>query len=82
MSDNVISGPWDGFFPEGHPELDEIEPDDVLRGALEQLDEVIVLGVDKDGDLDIRSNLSPAEAALLMQRAIIWLAQQQFKVKA
>lgn len=61
-----------------------IPPDHVLVGAYEKLDEVIVVGIDKDGDLYIAAN-NPSFAGntFLLQRAInkfVYFADEEVEI--
>jgi hypothetical protein len=44
-------------------------PDEVLQGSLGQLEEILVIGWDHDGNLVIRGSVSPESAVLLLETA-------------
>jgi len=44
-------------------------PDEVLQGSLGQLEEILVIGWDHDGNLVIRGSVSPECAVLLLETA-------------
>jgi hypothetical protein len=44
-------------------------PDEVLQGSVGQLEEILVIGWDHDGNLIIRGSVSPESAVLLLETA-------------
>jgi hypothetical protein len=54
-----------------------IEPDEVLRAAEDKMATVVVLGLDRNGELYLASSDGAERAYFLMERAKLWLLDHQ-----